>query len=209
MLCGLGTWQVQRLEWKNDLIAKLEVRVAATPISVEEAIARAKTGADLEYLRVVVDAPPQAHKILLKQTTQNSNAAWEGITGFHTAEGAELLVDLGANETRLTEISGPSHFQALLRKHNLGRGYFDPENNVAANRWHWWDLTAMRDAAGVNAAPDIVFQLVGAHDGSAFEPAEPKVELSNNHLGYAITWFGLAAALAGVAGAFVFGRQRG
>ncbi|MEO9168833.1 MAG: SURF1 family cytochrome oxidase biogenesis protein, partial [Aestuariivirga sp.] len=43
---------------------------------------------------------------------------------------------------------------------------------------------------------------------SPYQPTEPKIELNNNHLGYAITWFGLAAALAAVAGAFVFGRER-
>ena len=207
-LCGLGVWQVKRLAWKNALIAQLEERVTAKPIALADALARLKAGEDVEYLRVVVDAPTVPHKVLLKQTVLNSEAAWEGIAGIHTSDGAEVLVDLGASAVGASEVIGPTHFEALLRRHGLGRGYFDPENNVAANRFFWWDLLAMQRALALNNSPPVVLQVVGASAGSAFVPAEPKVELSNNHLGYALTWFGLAAALAGVTGAFVFGRER-
>lgn len=207
-LCGLGVWQVKRLAWKTGLITQLDARVAAKPILLADALVRNRAGEDVEYLRVVVDAPLVPHKVLLKQTVLNSNAAWEGIAGMSTIDGAEVLVDLGASETPQSEVIGPAHFEALIRKHGLGRGFFDPENNVAANRWHWWDLPNMQKAADVPDAAAIVLQLVGEHQESTFEPAEPKIELSNNHLGYALTWFGLAAALAGVAGVFVFGRER-
>ncbi|HEY4995017.1 MAG TPA: SURF1 family protein [Aestuariivirga sp.] len=207
-LCGLGVWQVKRLAWKTALIAQLSERMSAKPIPLADALARMKSGEDIEYLRVAVDASAGPHKVLLKQTVINGLAAWEGISGFHSTDGADVLVDLGASETGTAEVSGPTHFEALLRKHNLGQGRFDPTNNVARNNWFWWDLPAMQKALGMNNSPAVILQLVGAHDGSAFEPSEPKVELNNNHLGYAITWFGLAAALAGVAGAFVFGRER-
>jgi len=180
----------------------------AAPIPLADALARMKAGEDVEYLRVAIDAPAGPHKVLSKLTTFHTEAGWEGVAGFHTADGADVLVDLGGSATTVAEVSGPTHFEALLRKHNLGQGYFDPANNVADNRWYWWDLPTMQKALGLNDAAPVVLQLVGPHDGSAFEPAEPKVELNNNHLGYAITWFGLAAALAGVAGAFVFGRER-
>jgi surfeit locus 1 family protein len=207
-LCGLGVWQVKRLAWKTALIAQLEARVSAKPTTLADALSRMRTGEDVEYLRVAVDAADESHLVLRKQTVANSEAAWEGIAGYHSNDGAEVLVDLGASTVGPTQITGPAHFEALLRRHGLGQGIFDPTNAVAENRWHWWDLPAMQKALGLKSAPPVVLQLVGEHGSSPYQPAEPKVELNNNHLGYAITWFGLAAALAGVAGAFVFGRER-
>ena len=208
LLCGLGVWQVKRLAWKNALIAQLEERLTAKPIALADALVRLKAGEDVEYLRVVVDAPSAPRKVLLKQTVLNSEAAWEGIAGIRTSDGNEVLVDLGASVEGASEVTGSTQFEALLRRHGLGRGYFDPENNISANRFFWWDLAAMQKALALNNSPAVVLQLVGAQENSRFIPAEPKVELNNNHLGYALTWFGLAAALAGVAGVFVFGRGR-
>jgi surfeit locus 1 family protein len=208
MLCGLGIWQVQRLHWKNDLIARLEKRMAAPAVPLAEGLTKLKAGEDVEYLRVAVEAAAGPHKTLLKQATYHSLAGWEGLGGFVSVDGTQVLVDLGASAERVTEVAGPAKFEALLRRHGLGQGRFDPINNVAQNQWFWWDLPAMQQALGLKDSPAVVLQLIGAHEGSAFEPAAPKVELNNNHLGYAVTWFGLAAALAGVAGAFVFGRER-
>jgi surfeit locus 1 family protein len=208
LLCGLGVWQVKRLAWKTALIAQLEARVTAKPITLSDALLRLKAGEDVEYLRVEVDAADESHMVLRKQTVANSEAAWEGIAGYHGIDGAEVLVDLGASESGPSPIAGPTHFEALLRRHGFGRGIFDPANAVAENRWHWWDLPAMQKTLGLNNSPPVVLQLVGEHAPSPYQPSEPKIELNNNHLGYAITWFGLAAALAAVAGAFVFGRER-
>jgi surfeit locus 1 family protein len=91
-----------------------------------------------------------------------------------------------------------------VRLHRKGRGIFDNDNDEEGNTWYWWDLPAMQAAAEApqNAKvapfilqkPDIAF---GATTSIQIHPAQ--VELSNNHLGYAITWFGLAAALLAVA----------
>src|SRR5665213_1183176 len=117
-LCGLGVWQVKRLAWKTALIAQLSERMSAKPIPLADALARMKSGEDIEYLRVAVDAPAGPHKVLLKQTVINGLAAWEGISGFHSTDGANVLVDLGASETGTAEVSGPTHFEAILRKNN-------------------------------------------------------------------------------------------
>jgi len=89
----------------------------------------------------------------------------------------------------------------------------DPENDPAANLWYWWDVPAMQAASGLAAGakpfPDVVQLLPSAAAGGAFpRPQEPKANLANNHLGYAITWFGLAATLLGVAGFYVYDLRR-
>ena len=202
ILCGLGVWQVKRLAWKEGLIATLEHRMAQDPVPLAEALARAKAGEDVEYLKVVARGQLDTAHVLLKQTTFQSTAGWEGLAAFRAEDGSEVLVDLGAAPVRDVGVQPVSEISGIVRLHNLGHGYFDPANNVASNEWFWWDLPAMQKAAGMKEGDTPVI-LQALDNGSGFAAAAPKVELHNNHLGYAITWFGLAAALAGVTAAFV------
>jgi surfeit locus 1 family protein len=198
VLCGLGTWQVERLAQKQALIATLQQRMATEPMPLAEALKRP----DAEYLKVKATGSLDVTHVLYKQTIFHGLGGWEAIAPFKADDGVEVLVDLGGAPSQgmkskpLTEVTG------ILRLHNKGRGYFDNDNSPAQNQWFWWDLPAMQKAAGLAPdAPRVIVQAL-AND-SGFEAAEPKVELTNNHLGYAITWFGLAMALAGVTLAFV------
>ena len=202
ILCGLGIWQVKRLAWKEGLIARLQTRMTQAPIPMADALAKLQAGEDVEYLKVTAKGQFDPVHVLLKQTTFQGFGGWEGLAGFHTDDGHDVLVDLGAAHDRDVAVQPVSEFTGIIRLHNLGQGTFDPNNNPAANEWFWWDLPAMRQAVGLktDAAP---FILQAFDNGSGFTAGEAKVELRNNHLGYAITWFGLAAALVGVTAAFV------
>jgi surfeit locus 1 family protein len=201
VLCSLGAWQVQRLGQKQRLIAELQGRMAQAPVPLADAFKRLSAGEDVEYLKVVADGALDVGHILKKQTSFKGMPAWEAIAPFKAVDGSVALVDLGvaAGESVAT-----SKLLGILRLHNKGKGYFDNDNNAATNEWFWWDLPAMQKAAEISG-PLVVVQSLQSSGG--FEAAEAKVELSNNHLGYAITWFGLAAALAGVAGAFLLGKR--
>ena len=203
LLCGLGTWQVQRLAQKQALIATLQNRMAVEPIALAQALNRN----DAEYLKVRATGQLDVAHVLYKQTIFRGLAGWEAIGPLKTVDGIEVLVDLGAAPTKGQRAKAISEVTGILRMHDKGKGVFDNANNVAANEWFWWDLPAMRQAAGLGATAAPVILQVLAND-SGYEASEPKVELANNHLGYAITWFGLAAALAGVTAAFVFQREQ-
>ncbi|HEY5364529.1 MAG TPA: SURF1 family cytochrome oxidase biogenesis protein [Aestuariivirga sp.] len=206
-LCGLGVWQVKRLAWKTSLIAQLEARMSASPVPLNYALNRMAAGEDIEYVKVSLVGEMDSQHTLFKQVPYNNSAGWEAIAPFSTDAGVSVLVDLGASDNCNHFPKSVALITGVIRLHNKGRGYFDAKNNVEKNTWFWWDLPAMKKAAQLiePAAPVIVQAF--AND-SGFEASKPEIELSNNHLGYAITWFGLAAALAGVAGAFVFGRER-
>ena len=203
ILCGLGTWQVERLAQKQALIATLQSRMGAAPVPLAQALNRT----DAEYLKVTATGELDAAHVLYKQTIFRGLAGWEAIAPFRTSDAIEVLVDLGAAPTKDQAPKAISEVTGILRLHDKGKGVFDNANNVAANEWFWWDLPAMRQAAGLGATAAPVILQVLAND-SGYEASEPKVELANNHLGYAITWFGLAAALAGVTAAFVFQREQ-
>ena len=76
----------------------------------------------------------------------------------------------------------------------------------------WWDLPAMIAASGLPAdlkPYPFVVQLLPSSTAAEFpRPDEPKSDLANNHLGYAITWFGLALTLLGVSGFYLFDLRR-
>ena len=214
-LCSLGVWQVKRLAWKNDLIAKLEARMNAPAMPLADVLAKRGSGEDIEYLKVKLAGRVDPSKALRKIASVGGDPGWEIIAPLSLDDGALVLVDMGtiAEGQAFPQGQISQNIEGVVRLHNTGRGAFDVVNDVAGNKWFWWDLTAMLAAAQPaqpqQTTPFIVQKLSNNSVSGLPITQAPKVELNNNHLGYAITWFGLAAALAGVAGAFVFGRERG
>ena len=213
ILLSLGVWQVQRLGQKTTLIASLEQRMSAEPISLAEALVKRGQGDEIEYLKVKLTGQFDPTNYFRKVASFNGDPGWEIIAPFRTDDGSLVLVDLGAiaEKQPLNLLETPQTIVGVVRFHNKGRGFFDNDNDAAKNIWYWWDLAAMQarlnQIATVHAAPFILQKLPGIENEMPLAEL-PKVELANNHLGYAITWFGLAAALAGVAGFYVFSLRK-
>jgi surfeit locus 1 family protein len=208
ILCGLGTWQVFRLAEKTKLVAALDARMQAEPISLAQALERHAKGEDIEYLKVTAEGRSDPAHALRKITSFEGKPGWEIIVPFTSTDGIFILVDAGATpDVQIATASADNEtITGVIRVHHKGRGFFDNDNDETGNTWYWWDLPAMQAAAGAPAeariAPFILQKLPSAENPSPPYAQKPKVELKNNHLGYAITWFGLAAALMAVAGFF-------
>jgi surfeit locus 1 family protein len=213
ILLGLGVWQVKRLGQKEALIAEFEKRAMNNPISLTQALAKQGQGEDIEYLKVTLTGQTDAKNTFRKVASINGNPGWEIIAPFRTEDGSLVLVDFGAiaENQPLNLLETQQTIVGVVRFHNKGRGYFDNNNDAAKNIWYWWDVPAMlgglNHVAAVHAAPFILQKLPSAENEVPLAEL-PKVELANNHLGYAITWFGLAAALAGVTGFYVFSLRK-
>jgi surfeit locus 1 family protein len=214
LLCGLGVWQLQRLAWKEELIAVAERRLAAEPVSLTEALKRRAAGEDIEYLRVFARGRYLHDSARLVIATLDDGPAWSVATPFQADDGALILVDRGLVpdrlRDRLAEIAPADEFSAagILRSHAGGRGFFNPDNDPFANVWYWWDVPAMLSGlpSGNRAVP-VVLHL--APDGGSKPYPRPQpfaAGLRNNHLQYALTWFALAAVLAVIAALFVRSR---
>jgi surfeit locus 1 family protein len=222
ILCGLGTWQVFRLAEKTKLIAQLEARMNGEPMSLVELLSRQAKGENIEYYRVNVAGCFEPSKTVAKLTTVEGQPAWEfiylvaynglGVTKSFVDRQFKsfIVVDAGVSMSKqfLHFQTTCEQFTGTVRLHNKGRGYFDNDNDAVENVWYWWNLSEMRRAAGANPIDHVSSFVVqklptGQPSYPPFpKPLEPRVELSNNHLGYAITWFGLAAALLTVTGFF-------
>ena len=214
ILLGLGAWQVQRLGQKTALIASLEQRMGSEPIALAEAMTKRGQGENIEYLKIKLTGQFDPANYFRKVTSFNGDPGWEIIAPFKIEDGRFVLVDLGAiaENQPLKLDDAPQSIQGLIRFHNKGRGYFDNDNDAIGNIWYWWDAPAMlatlKTVDVSRVAPFILQKLPNNNEREVPLAEMPKVELANNHLGYAITWFGLAAALAAVAGSYMFSLRK-
>jgi surfeit locus 1 family protein len=144
-------------------------------------------------------------------STFGGSQGWIILTPAITNDGRAVMVDRGRVPVQMLESfekpQGPQEITGVVRSYTRGKGYFDPENDPKQNLWYWWDVPAMLAASslpeGAKPLPFVVQVLPGSQAAQFPEPQELKANLSNNHLGYAITWFGLALTLLAVAFAYV------
>lgn len=210
ILIWLGVWQIQRLHWKEGLLAELAAKAGAEPVNLATAEEIAGQG-NAEFLRVRFRATYQHAASMKMLSTYEGGQGWTIITPAISADGHAVIIDRGRLPGQWPDSfdkpEGELEITGIVRPYSHGRAYFDPGNDPKANLWYWWDVPAMLAAANLPAelkpAPFVVQLLPGAATAEFPKPPEPKANLSNNHLGYAITWFGLAIALAVVSAAFI------
>ena len=95
VLIGLGVWQLKRLAWKEGLIAEIETRTKAPPITLAEAMAIAREGRDPSYYRVKVEGSFDHAKELYLYAVSEGRVGWHVITPLKTEAGDVVLVDRG------------------------------------------------------------------------------------------------------------------
>jgi surfeit locus 1 family protein len=210
ILAGLGAWQLQRLATKQAQISQMEQRRSQSPVTLAEAVNLAETTGEVDYLPIIVRGRFARDKEILMLTTLEGSPGWRVITPFVSDKGTVVLVDRGVIPDKLRDaldsriITGDQEITGYALWHRAGHGLFDPENDVAGNKWFWWDVPAMLAEVsigeGLKTAPFILHLAPKPEDGTFPRPVAPGDSLRNNHLQYAITWFALALVLAVFAG---------
>jgi surfeit locus 1 family protein len=209
VLLGLGTWQLERLQWKEGLIAERTARTTAAPIGLPEPGAQLSPAAlaDLDYRRAQATGQfLHDREMYLAARTMQGAVGYQVVTPLERADGSFLLVNRGwvpddrkDPATRPDgQVSGTVAVEGAIRI--PGRQHWlQPDNEPAKNLWFWSDLAAMAGHATI--PPDRlvpVFLEAGAapHPGGLPIGGQTRVNLPNDHLQYAITWFALAVGLA-------------
>ncbi len=217
LLVGLGVWQLKRLAWKTDLLARIDALKTAPARPVGDALAGLAAGADEGYVRVAASCPDiERTPVLRLYGVVNGQAGYRMIAACPLKAGPYrgLLVDRGfvtGTEAPPQPAPGPRLDQPVIGVLRTGgeRTIVTPKNQPGQNLWYWRDLPAMARALGANRPAPMFLALESpAPKGPGPVPAALPTNIPNNHLGYAITWFGLAAALAGVYLAMLFGKGR-
>jgi surfeit locus 1 family protein len=219
VLIGLGTWQVQRLHWKEGLIATIEARVAAAPRPLAEIEALAAGEGDVDYWPVSLSGTFHHDGERHFFATHKGQSGYFVYTPLALDDGRLVLVNRGFvpfdrkdPATRMAgQVSGPQDITGLARNRvDEKPNSLMPDNDPAKNVFYWKDLDAMAQSSGV--AGDYLPFFVDAGDapnpGGLPVGGVTMISMPNSHLQYAVTWYGLAAALAGVAGAWLW-RRRG
>ncbi|MEM1200667.1 MAG: SURF1 family protein [Pseudomonadota bacterium] len=209
ILVGLGTWQLQRLAWKEGLIAHLETRLAAAPVSLPATLTQ-----ESDFLRVKLRGTYDHAKAQYFYTLNKGEIGWRVLTPFQPASGAPVMVDRGyvpdaQKPLAAADQGGPVEVVGAVRLEYLPKVLFTPDNDPGANSWYWFDLAAVRTATGTAELRPMVLQLdTPDHSGQWPAAAALSPELSNKHFGYALTWFGLAITLLGVYIALIIQERR-
>ena len=207
LLITLGSWQLRRLAWKEGLIAQVEARTNADPIPFAEALQRAEAGENMEYTPVKfsgkIDAGNEA----------NVFGSYEGAAGAFVfapalnAAGYVVYVNEGFAPLALIDdmqssAAGTSEgiITGLFRsaeKPTPPASWFQPQGKSADGLWFIRDPRSFSAEAGIEAPSYYIDQF--AVEGREWpKGGTTRLEFNNRHLEYALTWFGLAAALVGV-----------
>lgn len=211
---ALAAWQVQRLGWKQDLIARVERRVHAAPEAVPAPAAWAAISKDDEYRRLVLRGRFEPREALVQATTELGGGHWV-LAPLRLDDGNLVLVNRGfvPPEQRVPELhaapNGPVELTGLLRLTEPGGGPLR-RNEPEQDRWY------SRDVAGIAArlaltgpvAPFFVDESAAGEPRRWPRPGLTVLNFTNNHAVYAVTWLALAVMSAAAAGYLVREERR-
>jgi len=224
ILIGLGVWQIQRKAWKEGLIAALTERLALPPQALPPAKAWSRLDpAHEEYRRVEFNAafePDREALVFASATAFRPDVDGPGYWVFAPARlvdgGGVVMVNRGfvpqdrqdAKSRGAGDVAGPLHIVGAMRWPDT-RHWFTPNDDPAHNLWFSRDPAAIAAAKAIGpVAPFYVEQEAPMPPGGLPQPGKLVVSLPDNHLQYALTWFGLAAVLAGVTVSFAVSSGR-
>ncbi len=211
VLISLGVWQLERLQWKLGLIAQVNRNLAATPISLDRALAM---GEGTQYRRVALTGRfDNTKETYVYATGPDGAPVYHVLTPFEV-EGRVLIVDRGIVPKGLLD---PKTRTSAEGEHTLvgvwrvpdPPGMFTPPPDTAHRIWYSRDVNAIASVDRVKLAAPVVVEADAAPNPGGWPlGGQTQVTFRNEHLQYAITWFALAAALLGVYLAFHISRGR-
>ncbi len=201
VLVALGIWQVQRLAWKEAVLAEIEARIADEPVPLP---ASPDPVAD-RYRPVEMTGrfAPGILRVLVSR--KQVGAGYRIVSPFETAAGRSVLVDRGFVKVNAS-LSPPPAGEVTVTG-NLhwpdDRNSSTPENDVSGNTWFARDIRQMAKTLGTEPVL-VVLRDLSQPDQSVTPLPVDTSGIPNDHLEYAITWFSLAAIWAAMTGYLIW-----
>ena len=191
LFCALGTWQLVRLQWKNNLINEISEGLKSPAINYSNKI---KTN----YQRISVSGEYDFEKqIYLYSLNEKGKPGYDVITPFKTQGLENILVNRGwietlqKNENVINNIT-TTKIQGLLLK-NVKKNIFKPDNEIKNNIWFSINSTDVKKFTGKTFNEHILY----LEDENVVTPKPKKItiDLPNNHLKYALTWYSISISI--------------
>ena len=193
IFCTLGTWQLYRLQWKLELISEITSGLDSSPKEYSNLIKK-------NYQRVDVQGKFNFDKqIYLYSLNDNGKPGYDVVTPFRTNKNENVLINRGWISTELkgnssinSKVNSEQKIVGLLReiyKPNI----FKPENDLKNNVWFSINLDDLKEATGVQFNEFVIF----LEDNQVRLPLPKKISIDvpNNHLKYAITWYAISISI--------------
>lgn len=203
ILTSLGLWQLRRLEWKEAVLTQIEARIHAAPVALP---AQPDPEAD-RFLPVQVSGTIVAPSIRVLVSQKSVGAGYRLINAMEL-DGRSILVDRGF--VPLEAVPPQPPFENVTVTGNLHwpeeRDSYTPENDRAKNIWFAREVDVLAQALGTKQI--LVVARETSFDDRPVTPLPVGIEgIPNDHFGYAVQWFGLAAVWTAMLGLFLW-RQR-
>lgn len=199
---ALGTWQLFRMQWKQELIARVNQRAHAAPVAVPSPADWPSLTADnAEYRHVQVAGTLLLDRSTLVQASTQLGPGFWVMTPLQTASGNIILVNRGyiadrkadtGSGTALADITG------LLRM-SQADGDLLRKNDPAGQRWYSRDVQAIAAARGLGQVAPFFIDADASPAPQAGQPVGglTVIAFRDNHLVYALTWYALALMIIG------------
>lgn len=209
VLLGLGTWQVQRLQWKNAMVAQIDAQSALPPVVMPQQVEDISA---MTYARVRLWGKYLHDKeihLFVGPRQMRGDPGYQILTPLLREDGTAVLVDRGWVDA--------DHKDTAKRPETLDSGIvevvgmlhpgehqktFTPDNDTVKNLWFWIDMEAIKTYTGLGLQNLYVRRLKQEDDPALPIGGEAKVKHRNDHLQYAITWYSLALMLVVIYGLY-------
>ena len=194
VLLALGTWQVQRLAWKEAMLSDISARIVGTPVALPDA----PDPENDRYLPVRAEGAftgPELHQL---GQVKGRGPGYRVVQAFET-DGRRVMVDRGfisSGEKDAARKAGAAEIVGNLAWPNERDG-FTPENDLGRNIWFARDVPAMAEALDTEPVLIVLRETDEVNPAILPQPVTT-LGIPNNHFQYAVTWFGLALVWAGM-----------
>ena len=192
MFCALGTWQLYRLQWKTALISEITFGLDSTPVKYSNTLQK-------NYQRVVSEGTFNfEEQIYLYSLNESGKPGYDVITPYKTLKNENVLVNRGWINKNLkgnSEINlndNKVKITGLLREIYKGN-IFKPNNDIKNNIWFTLDANDLKELTGKQFSNYMIFLEKPKNEVPV--PKKVSVDVPNNHLKYAITWYSIAISI--------------
>ena len=184
ILLWLGSWQLQRLAWKENLISEIVTRLASGPRDMP----MSPSSENHNYFMINIDGQIQSNSIHVLTSTKKIGPGFRVISPATLKDGRSILIDRGIisekDKNSSLGLGGNSITGYLLWPNETD--YFTPEPNLEKNIWFARDLEKMANFLRTEKVLLVATKLQQAPN---FNVQDPTISIPNNHFQYAITWF--------------------
>lgn len=189
VLVSLGTWQMQRMIWKEGVLDEIAARIAAAPVAVP---ASPDPQGD-RYLSVSASGSFTGEELHILASTRHVGAMYRVISPFETTDGRRIMVDRGwikPPQKDAVRPAGPATITGNLHWPDEIDG-FTPKSDAEKNIWFARDVPTLADVLGTEPVLIILRETSETNPPVTPLPIDGAA-IPNDHLEYVVTWYGLA-----------------